>query len=138
MPEDSDAGVRIARIIAGLLFLQLSRIQRRTRQTPMTTFDDFSVGYIFGFIDVMAQRVGIVDEDDAVKIFVILAKALFGREIGDVVCARFVDRQDSPDAVLGASTGRNDSRSWLRDPTVPPLGWYNYCRSESGANASQA
>jgi hypothetical protein len=137
MPNDSDAGVRIARIIAGLLFLQLSRIQRQTRDTRMTTFDDFSVGYLFGFIDAMAQRVGIVDEDAAVRIFVILAKALFGRETGEIVCARFVDRQDSADAVLGASTGRNDSRSWLRDPTVPPLGWYNYCRSESRAIAGQ-
>ncbi len=132
MPEHSEAGVRIARIIAGLLFLQLSRIQRRTPRTPTATFDDFSVGYIFGFIDVMAQRVGLGEEDDAVKIFVVLAKALFGRETGEMVWARFVDRQDSPDAVLGASTGRNDSRSWLHDPTIPPLGWYNYCRSEPG------
>ncbi len=133
MPKDSDAGVRIARIVAGLLVLQLSRIQRRTRHTPMSAFDDFSVGYIFGFIDAMAQRVGLVDEDDAAKIFVILAKALFGRETGAIVCARFADRRDSPDAVQGASAGRNDSRSWLHDPTIPPLGWYTYCRSESRA-----
>ncbi len=67
------------------------------------------------------------------RIFVILAKALFGRERGALVCARFVDRQDAPDAVQGASTGRNDSRSWLLDPTVPPLGWCEYCRSEPRA-----
>lgn len=102
----------------------------------MTTFDDFSVGYIFGFVDVMAQRVGLVDEDAALRIFVILAKALFGRETGAIVCARFLDRQDSPDAALGALAGRHNSRSWLRDPTVPPLGWYNYCRSESRAIVS--
>ena len=135
MPNDSDAGLRIAHIAAGLLFLQLSRIQRRFRPVPPATLDDFSLGYIFGFVDGMAERVGIVEEDTALQIFAILAKALFGRETGAIVCARFADRQDCPDAVLGASAGRNDSRSWLSDPTLPPLGWYNYCRNEPGGTA---
>jgi len=128
MQIESDADVRIARIIAGLLVLQLSRIQRRAGQTPLT-LDDFTAGYIFGFVDVMTQRVGIVDEGDAWRMFAILAKALFGRETGEVVCARFADRSDCAEAVRGASTGRNDSRSWLRDPTIPPLVWYDYCRA---------
>ena len=131
MPKESDPDIRIARIIAGLLNLQVSRIRRRWPDFGTTDFDDFSLGYMFGFVDVMTQRVGIVDEDDAWRIFASLAKALFGRDMGEAVCVRLPERQNWPEAVWGASTGRNDSLSWLKDPTIPPLGWYQYCRSES-------
>ena len=131
MQTESDAEVRIARIIAGLLLLQISRIRRKTDPSPETACDDFSVGYVFGFVDVMTQRVGIASWDDGYRIFVILAKALFGHETGETFCARLVDRQHSPEAIWGASTGRRDSRSWLKDPTIPPVGWYQYFRGNS-------
>ena len=128
MPIESDAELRIARIIAGLLLLQIARIRRGTDQSPETTCDDFSVGYVFGFVDVMTQRFGIGGWDDAYRIFVVLAKALFGRETGETFSARLVDHEHSPETIWGASTGRRDSRSWLRDPTIPPVGWYWYFR----------
>ena len=137
MHKESDAEVRITRIVAGLLNLQLARISRTRPQFASMAFDDFTVGYIFGFVDVMTQRVGIVDRNEALRIFAVLAKALFGHETGEVVCARFRDRQDWPEAVWGASTGRSDSRSWLKDPTIPPVGWYQYFRSESLESVSR-
>ncbi len=136
MQIDSHAEVRIARIIAGLLLLQISRIGRKSDQSPATACDDFSVGYVFGFVDVMTQRVGIASWDDAYRIIVILAKALFGRETAEIFCERLFDRQHSPEAIWGASTGRRDSRSWLRDPTIPPLGWYQYFQGDSVESVS--
>ncbi len=128
MQKESPADVRIARIIAGLLLLQISRIGRKADRNPATACDDFSVGYVFGFVDVMTQRAGIASWDDAYRIFVVLAKALFGRETGETFSARLVDHEHSPETIWGASTGRRDSRSWLRDPTIPPVGWYWYFR----------
>ncbi len=136
MQKESPADVRIARIIAGLLLLQISRIGGNADQNPATACDDFSVGYVFGFVDVMTQRVGIASWDDAYRIFVILAKALFGRETAEIFCERLFDRQHSPEAIWGASTGRRDSRSWLRDPTIPPVGWCQYYRSDSAESVS--
>ena len=136
MQSESDAELRIARIIAGLLLLQISRIRGRTDQNPATTCDDFSVDYVFGFGEDMTQRIGVASGDDAFRIFAILAKALFGYETGETFCARLVDRQHSPEAIWGASTGRRDSRSWLRDPTIPPLGWYQYFQSGSVESVS--
>ena len=106
MQKESPADVRIARIIAGLLLLQISRIGRNADRNPATACDDFSVGYVFGFVDVMTQRAGIASWDDAYRIFVILAKALFGRETAEIFCERLFDRQHSPEAIWGASTGR--------------------------------
>lgn len=137
MQTEHDAELRITRIVAGLLLLQIARIRRRPNQSPETTCDDFSVGYVFGFVDVMTQQFGIGSWEDAYRIFVILAKALFGHETGETFSAQLVDRQHSPETIWGASTGRRDSRSWLRDPTVPPLGWYQYVRGGSVESVSQ-
>jgi hypothetical protein len=131
MNDEADAAPRITRIIAGLLSLQLARLRLSNEELPPTAFDDFSVGYIYGFVDVMTQRVGICGDADAYKIFTILAKALFGHDMGEFVSSRMIGRQDLPDSVWGATAGRNDSRSWLRDPATPPVGWYNYCRREN-------
>ncbi len=136
MPIESDAELRITRIMAGLLLLQIARIRRKTEQSPEMTCDDFSVGYVFGFVDVMTERVGIAGSDDAYRIFVVLAKALFGHESAETFCTRLADRQHSPETIWGASTGRRDSRSWLRDPTIPPVGWYQYFRSGSVESVS--
>lgn len=136
MQTESDAELRITRIIAGLLLLQIYRIRRRSDQSPETTCDDFSVGYVFGFVDAMTQQVGVAGWDNAYRIFVVLAKALFGHESAETFCTRLVDRQHSPEAIWGASTGRRDSRSWLRDPTIPPVGWYQYFRSGSVESVS--
>jgi hypothetical protein len=126
MQTESDAELRITRIMAGLLLLQIARIRRRTDLGPESTCDDFSVGYVFGFVDVMSERVGVASWEDAYRIFVVLAKALFGHQSAETFCTRLVDRQHSPETIWGASTGRRDSRSWLRDPTIPPVGWYQY------------
>ena len=129
MQNDHDPGVRIARILAGLLFLQLSRIRRRTGAIPPAASDDFSVGYMFGLVDEMTQRVGLAAEGDAARIFFVVAKALFGHETGAILIARFAERGDCAAAMRGDSIGRGDSRAWLADPTTPPLGWCDYCLS---------
>ncbi len=131
MQQQFSPEVRITRLVVGLLSLQLARLERAGERFPPAALDDFSMGYIFGFIDVMAQRMGIDDPEDALKMFVILSKALFGHETGEQLCARLAEWEGLPDAFRGASIGRGDSRSWLRDPTIPPLGWYNYCRFDA-------
>jgi hypothetical protein len=131
MQQESSAEVRMTRIVAGLLSLQLTRLERAGERVAPAAFDDFSMGYMVGFVGVMAERAGMVDSDDASRMFAVLAKALFGRETGERLSAKLADFEDLPDAFRGASIGRSDSRSWLRDPTIPPLAWYNYCRFDA-------
>src|SRR3974390_1114305 len=67
MPKDAE--FRIAKITAGLLNLQVSRIRRRWPDFGTGDLDDFSLGYMSGFVEVMTERVGIVYEEDAWRIF---------------------------------------------------------------------
>jgi hypothetical protein len=127
MPEQK-VGFQTVEIARGLLSAQLGFIADETGRIPASATDDFSLGYVTGFLDALMQRAGIEDQAEGITLIAILMTELFGEKAGADLCGRFLDSQHLPETQRGLMAGGNDSLAWLADPDKPPFGWYRHCK----------
>ena len=72
-------------IAEGLLSSQLGFIADGSDRLPASATDDFSLGYLAGFLDAMMQRDGIGDEVESFATVSILMMKLFGEKAVNLV-----------------------------------------------------
>jgi hypothetical protein len=128
MNEKSAVGLPTVEIAERLLSMQLGFIADEFNRLPVTVTDDFSLGYVTGFLDALMQRAGIEDQTESFVLVSILLIKLFGEEAGPGLSGRFLNSQHLPETQRGLMAGGNDSLAWLADPDKPPFGWYHHCK----------
>jgi hypothetical protein len=128
MTEKSAVGFQTVEIANGLLSAQLGFMTDETGRLPVSVTDDFSLGYVSGFLDALMQRAGIEDQVQSFALVSILIIKLFGEKAGTGLSGRFLNSQHLPETQRGLMAGGKDSLAWLADPDKPPFGWYRHCK----------
>ncbi|MGO4869782.1 MAG: hypothetical protein ACLPGW_04105 [Roseiarcus sp.] len=121
-------GFQTVEIAEGLLSAQLAFIADESGRLPESTTDDFSLGYVTGFLDALMQRAGIEDEVESFAMVSILTMKLFGETTGANLAGRFLNNQHLPDTKRGLMAGGTDALTWLSKPDRLPLAWYEHCK----------
>lgn len=86
--------------------------------------DKKAAGYVFGFHDALAQRLGLVDATNATigsKLIEFNYKNLFGAQAGFALFEMSVHHQKDPDFHKGRMIGRNELSEFI-DKSTPPMG----------------
>ena len=96
---------------------------------PNLPSDDFSIGYVFRFVDESLRNYGISDEDvSAHAILAIVFGSLFGEGRGRNLYTRALELQTdrSSEVVVGAQNGIKDLRTFFNSDYQGrdgPMGW---------------
>jgi hypothetical protein len=125
---ESAIGHRTVEIAEGILSFQLGLIADEFGRLPASVTDDFSLGYVVGFLDALMQRAGVQDEGVSFAMLSILMMKLFGEDTGADLSGRFLNGQHLPETQRGLMAGGSDSLAWLNNPDQwPPHGWSDHC-----------
>jgi hypothetical protein len=130
LPEGNVAKRRdeIVDIAERLLALQLTFIADERERIPASATDNFSIGYVAGFLDAMMQRAGIDDDGESFAMVAILMMKLFGEKLGTELCRRFLDSQHLPETRRGLLAGGRESLGWLSSAKRTPVEWVQHCK----------
>jgi hypothetical protein len=107
---------------ANVLKIQSALIDRSSKKWT----DDFSIGYVWGFIDGMLQKGGINSDAQQLVVIDIVLSEIFGKDLGRTVLRRGLDLQKKRYTKFmgGMMTGGQECFNWNEDR--PPLGWAGY------------
>src|SRR5450759_908559 len=128
MPEKSAVGSQTIEIAESLLSAQLGFMTDEFGKLPACVTDDFSLGYVAGFLDALMQHAGIEDQVETFALVSVLTIKLFGERAGPGLSGRFLNSQHLPETQRGLRAGGNDALAWLGNPDKPPFGWYGHCK----------
>jgi hypothetical protein len=99
-------------------------------ETPPKAVDDFSLGYVFGFVDSMLQRAGFHQDDPSSFVAVtIVFENIFGSEVGSEYFWSCAKRQgpQHPEVFRGACTGGQEAWDFLTHGAArSPMGWTSH------------
>jgi len=124
--KQNEAGFKVVRAAKGALEVQLNFATGKTGKRSAKAIDDFSRGYVAGFIDAMMQNININDEAESFAFVTILFMELFGQEESVSLASHFIDTQHLPNTRQGMMAGGTDGLAWLKSAKATPLGWYRY------------
>ncbi len=111
--EQTVTGDRLVAIAQGLLSVQLGFMTDEFNKLPSATTDDFSLGYVAGFLDAMMQGTGIDDESTSFALITILMMTLFGEADGASCAGRFLSGQHLSETRRGLLAGGEEALAWL-------------------------
>lgn len=115
-------------IIIGTLAAQKAFVALGTHELRGRTKDNFSVGYIGGYVEVILNRKGMKSLQACQTIAEIVFAALFDGENGFDLFERYLILQEEGNAAVfnGINEATADVVSWLEDNTRVPTGWSDH------------
>jgi len=119
---------KVIKIVGDLLHLQLE-FAVDGDVIPQKAMDDYSIGYVVGFVTPFLDRLKIDNEGAAFGVITCVFMALFGQEAGPDLAGRFLNVQQTKPAYDGQMRGGNDAIAWLRDQQKMPGGWFEHIKA---------
>jgi hypothetical protein len=96
-------------------------------ESPPKAVDDFSLGYVFGFVDVMLQRAGFHQDDpNSFVATTMVFENVFGSGLGSTYFWSCAERQGPHhrEVFRGARAGGQEAWDFLTQGTAKsPMGW---------------
>ena len=125
--EDDDI-VNISSIIIATLAAQKAFVLVDSDELPKRACDNFSVGYIGGYVDAVLRRRRIATERTAHTIGEIVFAGMFGSADGFEFYEKFVSLKHTADAdvLVGVLAGESDIEEWLKNNLNVPCSWSAY------------
>jgi hypothetical protein len=125
--EQTATAHKLVAAAEALLGVQLYFITDEFDRLPPAASDNFSLGYVAGFLDAMMQRAGVEDETVSFAMVSILMMTLFGKEDGASYAGRFLNGQHLSETRRGLMAGGTDALAYLTNPNQLPRGWHHHC-----------
>lgn len=122
--HDAEIGAMAGRI-ARSLRIQSSAFSDVSGLRARRITDNFSLGYIGGYIDAALQSSPLPASEVIDRVVARVFDRLFARPESSLLLLSFSELRESADAELlsGVSAGAADMHAWLEDPEHVPAGW---------------
>lgn len=118
----------LSSIIVATLAAQKAFVSLGTDDLPERAKDDFSIGYIGGYVDAILHRKGVESQQAGQTIAEIVLSAIFNGENGPDLYERYLTmQQDGNTAVFaGINVADADVVAWVKDNVNIPVGWSDH------------
>lgn len=132
--EDDDIGA-VSSIIVATLAAQKACVSGDANDLPDRARDNFSIGYIGGYVDAILRRKRIATMRTGYTIGELVFVDIFGRADGFPYYERYLSLQQASDTDVfaGMAAGETDIGEWLKNNLNAPFGWGDYLRDTPGA-----
>ncbi len=90
--------------------------------------DDWSIGYVAGFVDALLQKAGKEPDVEGMVVMTLVFSNVFGHDEGPSLFGKFMRLQaaGSERALNGMRAGGMDVFRWVNEPReLGPMGWYS-------------
>lgn len=117
-------------ICSSILRINYELIKNNNRKRAT---DDFSIGYVWGFVEYFLQENGYVaDERSASIITSVYINVFENKDVENIIKRAFDIRGFRGDAKMtqGMIAGRNDVIAWIKNRRDPTISWLLYTRDE--------
>ena len=133
--EDDDV-FAVSTIIASTLAAQKAYILADTGALPSKARDNFSVGYIGGYIDAVLRRKRVATMRAKHTIGELVFVDLFGSPDGFSLYEKYVSLQieSEPSFYTGMAAGETDVEEWFKNNLNSPFGWSVYVHDNPGTS----
>jgi hypothetical protein len=128
LPHEDDDIVNISSIIIATLAAQKAFVSVDSDGLPEKARDNFSIGYIGGYLDTVLRRRRTATTRTAHTIGEIVFAGVFGSADGFEFYEKYLSLQHAADAdvLVGMSTGESDIELWLKNNLNVPCSWSAY------------
>ena len=126
--HEDDGIVKISSIIIATLAAQKAFVSVDSDELLERARDNFSVGYIGGYLDAVLRRRRMATMRTAHTIGEIVFAGVFGSADGFEVYEKYLSLQGARDADVhfGMSAGKSDIEEWLKNNLNVPCSWSNH------------
>ncbi len=128
LPHEDDDVTNISSIIIATLAAQKAFVSVNSDGLPDKARDNFSIGYIGGYLDTVLRRRRTATTSTAHTIGEIVFAGVFGSADGFEFYEKYLSLQHAADAdvLVGMSAGESDIELWLKNNLNVPCGWSAY------------
>ena len=123
-----DEVTNISSIVVATLAAQKAFVSIHTNGLPDKARDNFSIGYIGGYLGEVLRRKSLETSIPVRQIEQVVFEGIFGSSDGGDLHEKFLSLQQSADAdvAAGMEVGASDIREWLKNDMNVPFGWSVY------------
>ena len=132
--EDDDVGA-VSSIIVATLAAQKAYVSADTGVLSSKARDNFSIGYVGGYVDAVLRRKRIATMRTGYTIGELVFVDIFGSADGFSLYEKYQSLQHASDTDVfaGMAAGETDIEEWFKNNLNAPFGWSVYVHDTSGA-----
>ena len=133
MHEDDDVGA-VSTIIVATLQAQKSYVAPPDGACPAKARDNFSIGYVGGYVDAILRRKRVATMRTGYTIGELVFVQLFGRKDGFLLYEKYLSLQHDSDTdfFAGMAAGETDIEEWFKKKISAPFGWSRHVHGSAG------
>lgn len=134
VPGHDDDVAAISSIILATLAAQKAFVSVDTGELPDKARDNFSIGYVGGYVDAVLRRKRLQGDDEDQFVAEYVFSGVFGNGDGHRLFERYTQLRDAHDAavIAGITVGESDIETWVKNNLNVPFGWSVYVHDCTG------